>query len=479
MHRLALLPCALLAGALPCVPLTLLLPTSVVAQETVPADTSDDGRWETPGRLVVAASGDVIAYPVSRNDGENELRIRFLDEDSARVVPWGDDPTFSPDGRWLAWAVEPSKDERERLEASDEPAELDAGLLNLAGGEPRTFEGVRSFAFDAEGRHLALFGYAPEGGEGRGADLRVVDLGTGAVLALGNVGEYAWSTTGSLLATAVVTGGNGENGVQVYDAATGRLRSLDASPHAYSSFAWREGAPDLAVLRSVAPASEEGSAHEILAWRGLDGATPPPLTLEPGAAGLADTLEIVTSGGPAWSDDGTMISFGLRPAEDDEAAAGEGAVPEAEVSGGAEGADPDAADAGGEEEPELPDVQIWHSSDVRIFPRQQASRSFDERRTLLAVWHLDENRAVRLGTDLMADARLLEGWEIALEDTDEPYPWGAMFGRPYHDVWAVDVGTGEREKVLERVRYAWPSAGGRHVVSFDGSHYASLDLRTG
>ena len=79
----------------------------------------------------------------------------------------------------------------------------------------------------------------------------------------------------------------------------------------------------------------------------------------------------------------------------------------------------------------------------------------------------------------MASTQLLHGWEYALEDIDEPYPWGAMFGRPYHDVWAVDTDNGERRRLLERVRYEWPSAGGDWLLSWDGSAYHGLHIATG
>jgi len=478
--------------------LPLLSPGSARAQEPDVPEPFDYGRWESLGSVEISPNGDVIAYRVTRNSEENELRIGFLDADSTRVVAWGDAPAFSPDGRWLAYAIEPTKEERERLEESEEPVRLTAAILDLEAGEERKFEDVRAFALDAEGGYLALHGYTPEEPEGKGADVRVLDLGTGMATTFGNVDSFSWSHSGSMIALAIATGEDAGNGVQLYDAATGRLRSLDTSGSAYSALAWREDGFDLAALRSVDPASEEGTAHEVLAWRGLDAGTPAALVLGAGATGVADTLEIVTAEAPEWSDDGTMISFGLRPAEPEEEEAeetvaeeetgddeGEPEEDEDEDEEDEEDEDEDVEeedqeeDAGEEEEPELPALQIWHSSDVRIFPQQRAMESFLDRSALLAVWHLDEDRAVQIGTDLLASARLLEGWERAVEDTEEPYPWGVMFGRRYHDTWVVDVETGEREKALEEVRYEWSSEGGRWLVSFDGTNYTSHDLETG
>jgi dipeptidyl aminopeptidase/acylaminoacyl peptidase len=459
------------------------------SQERPTIAPEDYGRWENLGRAALSPDGAWLAYGVEMVDEQAELRIRSLERDSMRSVPWGRNPAFAPDGRWLAWAVGVSPDEEERLQKAEEPVRLGVGLLDLASGEERSFEEVRGFGFDSSARFLALHGYAPEEPKGKGADLRVVDLAEGTTTTFGNVAEFAWSDSASLLALAVSTGGEEGNGVQVYDADSGRIRSLGTSGSAYRQLAWREGGADLAVLRSREPASEEdATAHDALAWRGLDGEEPSEFALTAGAAGLADSLEVVRHAAPRWSDDGRLIAIGLRPAEpeeepeDDEGTeedAGERTDTEGESPEDAEGDAPQDSTAAEDDEPELPGLQIWHSSDRRIFARQQASQDSDERRTLLSVWHLDEARVVQIGTDQRASAQLLEGWTRAIEQTQEPYAWGEMFGRPYSDTWVVDVGTGEREQVLERVRYNWTSAGGRWLVAFDGSNYTSLDLQTG
>ena len=453
------------------------MPPALAAQEkpTVPA--ADYGRWENLGAAVLSPEGEWIAYRVTRVDGTAELRIREVEGDSSIAVVEGTSPRFSADGGWLAWATQPSPEERERLQEARESVRNGLEVLNFATGERSGYEEVSTFAFDAEGRFLALHGYPPEEPEGKGADLRVVDLAAGSAMTFGNVGEFAWSESGSLLAQAIATGGpSGGNGVQVFDASTGRIRTLDSSESAYRQLSWRARGADLAVLRSVGTAADDGAPHGVLAWTGLDGDTPDAQVLEADAATLPEGHDVVHHRRPVWSDDGAMISFGLRPAEgEEEDADGEEADgPEASSSD-----DPGSQSEAEEEEPELPGVQIWHSSDVRIYPQQTASEAADARRTLLAVWHLSGDRVVPIGTHLRGNAQLLTGWRYALEDLAEPYGWGEMFGRPYHDVWRIDVQTGDRERVLERVRYEWPSAGGGYLVSFDGEAYTSLDLATG
>ena len=465
------------------------LPCPAAAQERPLVTPDDYGRWERLGAVEFSPFGDWIAYTVTRVDEESELRVRNLEEDADRIFPWGSGPRFSPDGHWISWTIGLPPEERERLAESDEPIRERASVMDLRTGAVREFDAVSERRFDASGGFLALRGYPPEEPSGKGADVRIITLAAGMETTFGNVNEMAWSPAGSLLALAIATGTDVGNGVQVYDAAAGTLRSADASGSAYRSLRWREDSSDLAVLRSRDAASADGTAHDVLAWRDLAGRPGPaiePTVLGANAAGIPDTLEPVEHRAPAWSDDGSKISLGLRPIEEEEDDdPGDGAEDDSQDE---EGEDPQAeadSDPGSEDaansdaEPDLPDLQIWHTSDVRLFPEQQVSEGRDNARSLLAVWHLDDDRVVVLGSDLMGDAQLLHGWEYALEDIDEPYPWGAMFGRPYHDVWAVDTDTGERRRVLTRVRYEWPSEGGEWLVSWDGSAYHSLHMATG
>ena len=459
----------------------------VSAQDLSRVDPGDYGRWENLGPAALSPDGGWIAYEVTRVDEASELRARRLSEDSTRVFPWGGAPAFSADGRWLAWTVGLSPEERERLQEVEETIRGKAALLDLASGETSQFESVSEWGFDASGQFLALRGHAPEEPEGKGADLRVLTLATGSETSFGNVGEMAWSSSGSLLAMVVATGTDLGNGVQVYDPATGTLRSADGSGARYLALAWRDDSADLAALRSREEASAENTAYDVLAWRGLDRRMET-MVLGEGMAGIADSLEVVDRA-PQWSDDGTMISLGLRPGEEDLADDGDAAEGgqggAGETGSGDEADEPDTgpdmgtADSEDDEEPELPGLQIWHSGDVRIFPQQQVAESRDASRALLAVWHLDEGRVVTLGSDLMADAALLHGWDFALEDTREPYPFGTMFGRPYHDVRAIDVETGERRQLLTRVRYEWPGPGGDWLVSYDGANYSSIEVASG
>lgn len=446
----------------------------LAAQEKPVLSSDQYDRWESLEQPVIAPLGDWVAIVVTRNDEDSELRIIPVDNtDEAVVVPFGEVPVFSPDGRWAAWFVGTGPD-------AEEDARHTAELMNLASGERRELGEVSELEFGPAGSTLAILSYADkvEDEEEPGSDLRILSLTDNRTITFGSVSAIEWHDTQSLLAMTLATNDNQGNGLQVYAAATGAVQGLDSSNSEYLAPIWREEQADILVLRSVAPTDEDGEAYELLAWRGVDAAATT-LTLDLTSAGVDDGL-IVASQDASWSPDGERISFGLRPEEDEgdddaeqenEDSLDDAAIEEEE--GSETGADSD------DDEPEVASVQIWHSSDVRTIPEQISAASSEDRPAYLAVWNLDANRVVQVGTDLDETASILEDWQHGIEKQSEPYPWGNMFGRSFHDVWVVDLNTGVRRLAVERVRYSWESAGGRYLLWYDGESYQVQDVGSG
>lgn len=217
-----------------------------------PALTARDyGRFEFSGDVRLSPDGRHIVQAIRRVNDTLELRLRALAGDSVAAMPWGREPAFSSDSRWLAYTVDLSVEERRRLERERKPVRRAAALRNLATGMERRFPQVEQRAFDATGRFFAARGAYPDQPRGRGADLVVVDLAGGTEFTVGNVREFAWSLAGSQLAVTIETGAARGNGVQVHDLATGRLVALDAGGATYRHLAWRRGVSDLAVLKSL------------------------------------------------------------------------------------------------------------------------------------------------------------------------------------------------------------------------------------
>jgi dipeptidyl aminopeptidase/acylaminoacyl peptidase len=454
-HTLLLAAALAAASALTATPAQSQLPAAAQAGKP-PVAAGDYGRWERGSSPSLAPDGSWLALVVTRVDEERELRVRAVaGGDTALVFKHASAPVFSPDARWLAYVVGVSAAERERLDAARKPVRNGVGLLDLQSGATLLVPDVAWFRFSGDGRHIAMRTYPPQDDKLGIADVLVRDLAAGTLMTLGSVTGQSWSDTGALLAYTVRTASG--NAVQLFDAGTGRLRSLDDAPTAvYSSLAWRRDADDLAVLRAEPVDSMyRDTAHAILAWTGLTRRVPEPRVLD--AASLAPFGGVAGIAGQrplSWARGGGTVYFGVRPRD--------AVTPR------------DTAAAGTSK---LSDVQVWHAGDVRIFPMQRAQEQQDLRRTLLGAWAVSTGRVVPVGTDLLAATQVLPGDRYATETTDRPYPAGTMFGRPYSDVYIIDLRTGERRLAIERVRHVYgASPAGSYLLYYRGGDFWSYDI---
>lgn len=440
--------------------LTLVLSATlaVAAHAQSPVTPADYGKWESPGAATLSPNGRWLAYAVNRVNEENELRIRPLDRDTAFTTPNGSGAVFGVDSRWVAYLIGVSPSTRERLERERKPIRNALGLRELATGRTDSIAEIASFRFSADGRFIAMRRYPAEGK--RVADLIVQSLATGNRMTFGSVGDFAWADRRSVLALTIETEGGTGNAVQVYEATTQVVRVLESSGSIYRGLAWRKKGEDLAVLRTVTDKGFRDTTHTLLAWTNATAGSANRREMDPSKApGFPSGTRVADARRPEWADDGSKIFFGVRERNIADT-----------VSRGRAGGTP----------PKVSDVQVWHSQDVRIMPMQKVQESQDLGRSLLSAWHLADSRVVQISRHLQETTRLLPGGRHATEVDRSAYAFGVMFGRPYQDIWLVDVRTGQRTRALEKVRYFYgASPSGRRLAWYDGTHYWSQDVATG
>ncbi|HET9423986.1 MAG TPA: prolyl oligopeptidase family serine peptidase, partial [Gemmatimonadaceae bacterium] len=434
---------------------TLLLATAVVSTasaQTRPLVTPKDyGKWELLGATRLSPRGDWVALNVNRVDEENQLRIRGGPRDTTIIVTYGSAPAFTADGKWVVYTIGVAPKERERLTREKKPIRNSVELRNLVTGQTVPVADISSWSISPDGRFVALTRYAAEGK--RTSDVLVHDLSSGTRLSFANVGEQAWADAGSLLALTIETDGGVGNGVQIYDGVSGTVRALESSPSQYRGLAWRPRSTDLAALRSRVEKEFKDTAYVLLAWQNARSGVPQARQLEQSA--IPAGMRIADYRRPSWSSDGRLIYFGVRKREP-------------------------VADALKKSEEKVSDVEVWHPNDVRMLPQQKNQEAADLRRTLLTAWNLRDNRVVAIGTDLLETSTPLEGGRYATEIDRKPYAWGQKFGRFDQDVYVTDLATGERKRVLEKVRhYFGPNPTGTKLAWADGKDFWVVDLPTG
>jgi dienelactone hydrolase len=447
------------------------------AQEKPPVQREDYGRWESLGRGTLSPNGQWLAVPISRSNGENELRIHDVGSDSVIVVGYGTRPTFSEDGLWVAYAIGKSKEEREKIEENDGEVRDDLGLINLKTGEQRMITEIQRFSFGDGGGYLVMARYPSE-------ETRVIvveTMSTGRRVSFANVDQWAWQDDGPLLAFSVESTDGMGNGVQLFEADTGRLTSLDSSEAKYAQLAWRKDSSDLAVLRDFEDGDHEGNGNVLLAWRALDTTSDSHKLVPSEQDAIGADERLIDFRSLTWAKDGGSIFFGVKEWAATESESGENPDEGAEGGDGdGEGGDDSVAAPSSGLELDPAKMEIWRSTDERTLPTQKRDEKNDEQRNDLFVWHLDANRTLRLTDESLDRPQIVADGKVVLATNDDPYRVDGMFGRGKADLHAIDASTGEHQIVARGIGRGWgASNSGRYVHYYTEGQFNAFDRETG
>ncbi|MEO8620191.1 MAG: hypothetical protein ABI625_03925, partial [bacterium] len=433
-----------------------------------PAQTADWAKWETLGNGYLSPDGVWVAYDFRRANGTGELRYRKVSSDSDHTVRNGTAATFSGNSRWLVYTILPDTAGGGRagrggrgaggatIPAAAATPRDKIGIVDLRTLTTTMLDEIQSFVVSKDGHHVAMRRYPVTGRTSRGADLVVRDLDQGTDVALGNVAEYAWSDDGALLAMTIDVEGKTGNGIQLLNASTGSIRSLDAGDTQYTGLTWRARSEDLVALRSRADTTFADTSYAVIAWRKASMPAPAKQVYDFTTDKTFPVgMRVASYRRPQWSDDGAVLFFGIAPREPKPVSSARGTGP---------------APAR---------VEVWHWKDQREYHQQDRQSAQDRQKTWLSAWHLGTNTIVRLADDVLETVQLSDNRRIGIATDETPYFKEVMSGRPVRDVYTIDVATGARERVLERSAFgAGSSPDGRYLLYSQGGQWWTYDVVT-
>jgi hypothetical protein len=446
-------------------------PQGAAAKPTL--TTADYAKWETLGAGTLSPDGKWVAYDFRRGNSSVELHYRSVDGTDETSVPSGTGPQFTSNSRWLVYTLVPDTAGGGRggrggaaggrggrggnagAGGAASPNRNKVVAVDLRSGRSSAFDDIQSYSLSSDGSHIALRRYGTAGR--RSADIIVRDLDAGTDLTFGNVSEFGWNDSGSLLAMIIDVEGHTGNGVQLLNAQTGAIRSLDAGDLHYTGLVWHGSADNLVALRSRADSAFADTSYTIIAWRGLS-QTPSKLAYDFGSDNsFPKGLRVASYRTPQWSEDGNTIFFGLAPRE-----------PKVTSERRAPGELPPAR------------VQVWHAKDLREFHQQEVQSAQDRTRTTPAAWRVGANSIARLSEDPYETVQMGENGATALALDENPYVREVMSGRQYRDVYRVDVATGKRDKILTKSAFgATLSPTGKYAAYEQDGQWWLLDNATG
>lgn len=476
------------AAATPPAPLT---PVDLLRWRTIEAATlSNDGTWFAYRFRPVQGDSTVIvrrtADKMERKFEIGEMPLPPLPTPGATESVSSGALSFSEDGKWLAFTTFPTRKEAAALRKQRKPIQSGARLVNLETGATVDYPAVRRFAWSGESaRAIAFHRYGVEagpmvtapggpGGAGaadrpKGADLIVRDLATGNELTMGGVSEFSFDKPGRWLAWTIDVQEKVGNGVSVRDLETGVVTPLVSARAVFEKPTWNEAGDALAVLQG-----QDNKAYEtklyVVVGATFEGAKPTVTSYDPAKDKAFPTgMTISGNRAPQWTEDRSGLLFGIVEAKK-------------KAAGGA--ADRPGADAEKTEtapkpadDDEKPNLVIWHWQDARLQSQQIVQESVDKRFSYLATYRVAEAKFIRLADEALREVTLPRRGRWALGLDRAPYELaGALNGRVHHDLFAVDLHTGERKPVEKEVRWQYGiSPDGGKLIYFKAGHFYVYD----
>lgn len=126
-------------------------------------------------------------------------------------------------------------------------------------------------------------------------------------------------------------------------------------------------------------------------------------------------------------------------------------------------------------------LDIWSWTDAELQPMQKVNVKKDQKKTYLAVYDFEKNKAIQLADTLVSDLRIYEDGnpKYAIGNTDEKYKrassWSALF---LNDFYLVDTEIGTKTKLLEAQNRIWLGPSQKYALYYNrkDSVYYSIDI---
>ncbi|MFT6862023.1 MAG: dipeptidyl aminopeptidase/acylaminoacyl peptidase [Akkermansiaceae bacterium] len=450
----------------------------------------DYAQWErldsTNHRL--SADGKWLVYGVTRVDKKRDLHLLQLKgkkEPKVASFPQGERPLFSNDSQWLAVTI------GEKPDDSKEQPPDQSGVIHLrrlADEKTTEFKKVRGLVFSEDSNFIAL--EITDDSADKNA-LVVRNLKDDIDTVFGNVTRFSWSDRGSHLAMVIDSPGI-SNSLQLFNPQTGSLQTLESSDQEYTALAWRRNALDLIAMREIPHAEKEDTSHVLLAWRNLGKGRDTKKAYDHRRDKDFPKDLFITSGGLAWSHDGQSVYCDLQKwktkpkslqkektpsPKKDETKPKEASMNEPSSFSLFENKAPETLR---EKTKGQSNVEVWHSKDTDIMPRQKRLASSLKNPKRRAVWWPKQDDFVQLSSELTERISVTRDGDSAIGYDRTPHERTAMFGPRLQDIYSIDTKTGKRKLILDKIKYPLSASPDGHYLLFQReSDIHSYDLRTG
>ena len=434
--------------------------------------------WRSIQGTVVSRDGGWICYTLAPQDDDGELIVRNLRTGAERRQARGKDGMFTPDGRFVAFSIAAPKEEVDKAKkAGKKDADLPKngfGVMNVDTGQVFTADRVKSFKLPEEGSAAVAYLLEPpekkpdtaaaeqetdkqktkkkkEKKKEPGTDLVVRQLVSGMSSTVHDVTEYAWSKDGALLAYTMSSRNGDTDGAYVGQTKDGSVITLLKGKGFYKSIAFDEKGTQLAFVSDRDDHMPDPAVAPFKLYHWTTGAAQASELVSASTRGMPPNFAVSEHGKVTFASDGSAVFLGIahlplpQPADD---------------------------------APEPVKVDLWNYKDSFLQPMQKTQAEDEEKRSYLAVVHLQDRTFVPLASPEMPEVTLTDNAWIVLGASDVPYRQLVSWDGDYNDYYLVNLREGTKTRLLERQPFeARLSPGGQYVLYYDDEEHDWISVR--
>lgn len=484
-----------------------------------PVTIAEADTWRSIRQATLSNDGNWFACRIGPRQGDGEVILRDVKTGKETKFPGGGSGgglgagfgggggvvQFSFDSKWLAFTVTPFTKPGSPPPAN--PPKPKVVLVKLGTNEKTEFEGMSGFQFNGElATHIGLrkaaersespttTGGTPVAGPpsppARNTDLLLRELATGNEILLGNVAEASTDKSGRWMIMLIDAAGQIGNGIHLRDMTNGTVTVLESDKATYRNISWHDEEPAFALLKSIENKDYEAKWNTLLAFSKVH-EKPAKSAYNPADdKDFPEDMGISTNRTPSWTHDLSAVSFGIseqkkkgagsKDAKKEEAPSPQrpDGPPRGPRRSGIPGAAPAPAAAA---DPSKPDLVIWHWKDERLQPMQQVQANMDKMATFLCIYRVEDNKFVRLADEDCKTVSIPRSGKFAIGTDRKPYEYmGNLDGQRFSDVYAIDLNSGERRKLLTKARSVFGvSPMGTHLLFHTKGNFHAIGMADG
>ncbi|MEM7367127.1 MAG: prolyl oligopeptidase family serine peptidase [Bacteroidota bacterium] len=423
--------------------------------------------WKSINHPIMSRDGNWVSYEINAEKKDGYLYLYDWENDTRDSVARGAKAAFSFDGQFLVYSIRPHKDStRQAKLAKKKDSELPKDSLGVwvtASRKITKIPELTSVKVPTKGGHwLAYLTETKEPSDSTELDRKdksssekkKKDASKTRTLVLWNpveelkqeieqVESYQISENGKWIGWMRTSGDSTDSvAVELFDTEQQSRQVLFEGAGRAKRLVFDQAETQASFI--LTQDTSKTKVYSLWYWR--SGATAAEEVVHMGSTAMLEDWAVSEHGKTGFSENGERLYFGTAPMP----------LPESEDS---------------VLENEQPKLDVWNWQDPRLQPQQSVELKKDEKKTYRAVWHVATQKMVQLANEQIprVDSLMKGNANIAMGIDNQAYLKQRSWEWPaYRDVYAVNVESGEAQKVLEQVQYANRlSPGGNYVYWYD------------